>query len=169
MSPPRDLPKSPGGFQRDPERLIRLGFLATSCYVANTQQQHHWSPMSPVHGWSYVHTGPDLQTAFSGTLLLDSQSSCVLVFLRRCTLVAHGHGRPSDTRFGLKCVGVLFEVVHKMENVTQKSLFLASVEKVEDLTTCGLCPHSNNWLMLEKGPRWKEHAIFMLLKSPLSS
>ena len=81
--------------------------------------------------------------------------------------MAHGHSRPSDTWFGLKCVGVLFEIVDKMENATQKSLFLASVEKVEDLTTRGLFPHSNNWLMLKKGSLWKEHAVFTLLKSPL--
>lgn len=65
--------------------------------------------------------------------------------------MAPGHRWPFDTQFGLTCVGVLFEVVDKTENVTQKSLFLASAETVEDLTTHGLFPQSNNWLMPKKG------------------
>ena len=41
-------------------------------------------------------------------------------------------------------------MVDEIGNVTQKSLFLASIEKVEALITPGLFPH-NNWLILRKG------------------
>ena len=42
-------------------------------------------------------------------------------------------------------------MVDEIGNDTQKSLFLASIEKVEALITPGLFPHNNNWLILRKG------------------
>lgn len=75
--------------------------------------------------------------------------------IRSCTLAAHRYIQLSDTWFGLKCIDILFETVDKIGNIRQKSLFLASIEKVEDLTTRGLFPHRNNCLMLKRGSsRW---------------
>ena len=85
------------------------------------------------------------------TLILDARSLYTLVFIRSCTLAAHSHIQLLDTWFGLKCAGISLEMVDEIGNVTQKSLFLASVEKVEALITQGLFPHSNNWLIVRKG------------------
>lgn len=108
---------------------------------------------------------PHLRAAFIIPCFWTPKVYAFQFLIRSCTLAAHRYIQLSDTWFGLKCIDILFEIVDKIGNIRQKSLFLASIEKVEDLTTQGLFPHRNNCLMLKRGSsRW--NMPFQLCPSP---